>query len=750
MGSHWLRRYAVRTGYHADTRQCRQSYGDRLIHLKIIPDGKLNNEKVEQLSQALCIYKSPLERIENKHLTPQHFFSFETVLEKEKTSFYVATSEELKDIAKKAIESSWPRVTVEETEDPLNTMPIKTSTLDLEYHYMFALKVDRRQISLLESQLETLNMMRNDEQIYIQILGVPAEHDWYISASEAYKKFKSGSMPTKFRLDKKSVAKTSIKVSAAIALEARSITSHLVGGGEPEKIDLDGAERAQILRDGNLRRETLSKTRADAYISTIRVGVVTDNEVRAKALMRMITMAFRELDGDNHLVAQASKVDKTWRKMKERKLGKILGRDYLSIPEFSRLTLLPTYPLQEKYKIPSIGMETDVNQVLLKGGLKFGDITYKGKTQPVYIPTNNIDELCLPRIVIGSMGSGKTKGYGANFMVEAVNNGFGAVSIDPAKGEIGDEVEKVLPPEKVVRIRLGDVPISLDWREVERSRKAKNRLANTIIGFFNSTDMEAGAQTSRYLRAAVMGMKTGKLSEILSIFEDVEYLQTIINDMPDSIHKTTLQSFSSESDARKRQILSPIYNRLDVILGDEYLNECMKSDDGIDMVDVLEQRKAFIIDVPKPELGPEAVDLIVNLLSTKIDLAMTLRKEENQHPFFVLFDEPHQFLKSARIWKGAAVESRKWRVGYVWMFHSWEQIPRSLSEIIKAAGPHYHLYPSSKKTFQDLTEEIASFTVEDALMLKRFHAINIIRADGGIQKPFIARMTPPPSEKYKR
>jgi hypothetical protein len=48
--------------------------------------------------------------------------------------------------------------------------------------------------------------------------------------------------------------------------------------------------------------------------------------------------------------------------------------------------------------------------------------------------------LCLPRVVIGGMGSGKTKGYAANFMVEAVRNGFGALAIDPAKGEIYQEV----------------------------------------------------------------------------------------------------------------------------------------------------------------------------------------------------------------------------------------------------------------------------------------------------------------------
>jgi hypothetical protein len=457
-------------------------------------------------------------------------------------------------------------------------------------------------------------------------------------------------------------------------------------------------------------------------------------------------MAFRELDGENHLVSHATKPDKTWKKMKERKLGSLMNKDYYSVPELSRLHLLPTGDLQDKYNIPHIdNLELEVSKLLTSGGLYLGDVTVKKNVKKVYQTTENHDILCLPRVVIGGMGSGKTRGYAANFMVEAVNNGFGALAIDPAKGEIFEEVSSSLPKESIVKIQLGEIPFSLDWREVGRSKKAKNRLANTILGFFQTSNEEAGAQTSRYIRAAVMAMQNGKLSEIVRIFEDEEYRNSLIELMPDGLHKITLENFGKESDRRQAQILSPIYNRLDIILGDEYLSECMESDQGIDLVELMEQKKAVIINVPKGDLGPEVVDLIVNLLTSKLDLAMTLRSEDKQHPFFAVFDEPHQFLKSAKTWKAAAVESRKWRLGYVWLFHSWEQIPKDLAEIIKAAGPHYTIYNSSKKTFKDLAEEIAPYTIEDGLKLKRHHAINVLRAGNEIQKPFIAKMAPPPS-----
>lgn len=716
--------------------------------LRITPDSRLTNQNAEELARTMCVYMSPLERWNGKGFDDAPFLSFETVLEKENTGFYVTVPASQVALARKAIESTWPKVAVEEVEEPFIESPYLTATLSYERHYMFSLRVDRRTLGALPSVLETIRSMDEGEKVYIQVLAAPAHKDWFMGAVEAYERFKQGDMPKKMKMDKKSVGRTTLKALTHVVYGTASVMSELLTGEELEPLKLDGNERAMILRDGRLSDATLSKTKGDAYEVQIRVGVVCRDNTKAHALLRMVTMAFRDLDGDNMLVAAPTNPERTFQRMKERKMSPSLQKDYFSIAELSRLHLLPTAEYQEKYHIPNIAQfETEVPAAFTKGGLYFGDVTYKKTTVPVYHPTHNHDILCLPRVYIGGMGSGKTRGAAANLAVEAVWNGFGALAIDPAKGEIYEEVSSVLPAEKIIHIRLGQTPVALDWREVAHSPKARNRLANAILGFFDQADLEAGGQTSRFLRAAVMAMQTGRLSEILYIFQDEDYREQVISTMPDSIHKATLVQYHESSESRKNQILSPILNRLDTILGDEYLSECMDAEEGLDMVELMSQKKAIIIDVPKRELGPEAVNLIINLLCTKIDLAMTLRKA--QHPFFVLLDEPHQFLRSAKIWKSAAVESRKWRVGYCWFFHSWEQIPNDLVEIIKAAGPHYTIYASSKKTFKDLAEEIAPFTIEDGIKLKQFHAINVLRSEDGMQKPFIAQMAPPPSKRKK-
>jgi hypothetical protein len=749
MGRDRIHRDAIRSSDHDDLIRSGPRDDGEVISLRITPDSRLDNKQVEELARTLCLYTSPLERWKGKKIQRPSFLSFETVLEKGNTCFYVSVPPHHESLARKAIESTWPKVSVEKVSDPFNQSPNLISTIELDRHYMFALRVDKRKAGALLSVLETLRNLEQNEKVYIQTIGVPAPKDWYISAAEAYERFKKGEFPQKVQLNKKTITRTSLKALTHTVYGAASLMSEVLSGEALEPLRLDEGQRAMILRDGSLSTATMNKTKGDAYEFCMRIGVVSSDNERANAIMRMVSMAFRDLDGDNLLVSTPVNPQRAFKRMKERRMTVLSQKDYLSIPEFSRLCTLPSREQQELYKIPNISqLETDVSSLFFQGGMYFGDITYKGQNQAVYYPVSDYDQLCLPRIYIGGMGSGKTKGALSNILVEAALNGFGALAIDPARGEIYDEVSSFLPPEKIIRIKFGETPLAIDWRETLHSTKSKNRLANTIISFFNTADMEAGGQTQRFLRAAVMLMETGELNELIRIFTDPAYRALALEGVSEesgNMHEITMLEFHNHTEARQRQIVSPILNRLDTILGDEYLSECMQATEGLDMVEILSEKKAVIIDVPKKELGEEVLDIIVNLLMTKINLAMTLR--EADHPFFVAMDEPHQYLRSANIWKAAAVESRKWRVGFAWSFHSWEQIPNNLAEIVKSAGPHYTIYKSSKKTFKDLAEEIAPFTIEDGINLKRFHSINVLTAGDGSQRAFIAKMALPPSKR---
>ncbi len=80
-----------------------------MITLKITPDSRLDNKNVDELAKALYQYKSPLERMHKGKLLPPNFLSFETVLEKENTSFYLTIPSENESIAKKTLTTIFPK-----------------------------------------------------------------------------------------------------------------------------------------------------------------------------------------------------------------------------------------------------------------------------------------------------------------------------------------------------------------------------------------------------------------------------------------------------------------------------------------------------------------------------------------------------------------------------------------------------------------------------------------------------------------
>lgn len=681
---------------------------------QLIPHMNIRNDRMSQFADSITdSYQELFKRIRKGGVDGPDRVFFETVMTNKRYSTYVTTNCDLVDTVKQHSQVVWKNITLKNGVDPSKKLSVEGTgyNIKLKLPFFLSLKTDQKlRVLPLNEILEISRFMRDDDLVFTQFGFQAAEEGWYKEAEDNLKNFQK-KKPRYWR------------------------------------------------KKGGLSPSTEMKTCYPGFDFSYKIYVFSKDKRRERRIARGILLAIKQLNHDNELIEKQVKLKKMkkWiQDIQERKIKVPLlfgKRQLMSNYEIGHFIKLPQRQLQEEYPIIQTISEREVTipDRIRKGGMHLGTVTYKGRKQEVYMPINNHDEVCLPKVVIGGMGSGKTKGYGANKIVEAVNNGFGALSIDPAKGEIGNEVQSVLPSEKVTRINLGKTIFSLDWCEVNHSKQSKNRLANTIISFFNTGNDETGFQTQRFIRAAVMGMKTGKLSEIMRILEDKEYRMELlcpkhgVLDQLNTMHIATLEDLNKMSDGKRAQILAPIYNRLDTILGDSYLSECMESDESIDMVKLMSQRKAIIIDVPKSELGTEAVDIVVNLLSTKIDLAMTLRKEKNQFPFFVIFDEPHQFLRSTKIWKSAAVESRKWRVGYVWMFHSWEQIPGDLAEIIKAAGPHYHIYSSSKKTFAGLREEIAPFTVEEAIKMKRFHAINVLRVGGEVVKPFMAKMTPPPS-----
>lgn len=740
-----------------------------MITLRVVPDRTVDNKQNFKLMRALHeLYQAPLARINIGRwfirYTPTARIWYDVVITKDTIKFYFTVPAKWETYARQKITGCWPRASVDRADPSELTIPsenTKVSELVYKRHNIFALHLDRAEDTQpLGAVMSACRDIAEGDIARLSICADPNHRlNWQDQAEKAHKQFSQGKTPQRRSMSKRKVLLSAGTTLEGIFQQLGDTLLAILGHNEDNapKVKQADQDKREILIEGSLQRSTTSKRNEPTFSTRIRVASHSADENRREITARALSNSFVDVAGDNELERIEVGKKATVRILCEinqhrLRLGSLLEMDtnIMSASELGKLSQIPGPGLQDIYadQLETIKQRQDGPPTsVAKDGIALGHVELKKERVPIYKPISNYEELCLPDVDIGGMGVGKTKGQAANTAVEAIKHGFGGVTIDPAKRELGREIMSVLEPDEYIHIDLSKARLSLDWRESFHTEHMTTRLANTILAFFNMDGTEY--QTERFLFAAVMGMRTRKLGEILKIFENDKYRAEIILSMPESINRTTLAEFESYSPDRRRAILAPIYNRMSILLRDPYLAECLAADDGLDFWELMQQPKIVIIDIPDDTFDPLAKDLLVNLISTKIDIAMRLRPEDKQFPYFVIMDEPHQYLRSAKLWTAAAVESRKFRVKYCWLFHSWEQIPSDLAEIILSAGPHFHIYRSSEKTFKSLKHFLEPYTLEDVTKMPLYHAINIIRANLETTRPFMAKMLLPPSKRIR-
>lgn len=667
------------------------------------------------------------------------------------------------------LERYYPNATIEEMPyKPVSKEHTEVVEMNLERNNIFSLSYKSSEDTTpISDMLSVLQDFREDDRVLIACCFEPFDRvSWSDVATKAHREWSDGKTPGRTTLKGTIQPLKALEWANNLLYEAHEIVMGIDENSEEAKKKDRERNRKPVKVsdinhvDRNMDATHSKKTQAPFKV-WLRIYITCKDKERRSVLKRSFANVYTSLAGDNRFVASKARPS-TIEEVNNLKLhpSTILhfNQNILSAGEVGKLIQLPTAQLQDEYAEYLDFVEHREVQlspsVFDTDGLYMGRTTYKGVTKDVYFPVKDHDELCLPRIVIGGMGQGKTQGTGANFAVECVKKGYSVFAIDTAKGELGDQVEGWCNQngyqKSVKRIRFGQKPFGLDWCEINNSQRAANQFSQEVLAFFDRQGADPGLETKRYIRLAaktVASVGGSRLSDIVKLFTDKEHLALQMRKLHEAGRSDLVEDwipFVKLTDGMRGKVLEPVLNRLDILLGDDYIRSCMESKNSVDMRKWIDAGYAVILDVPKNELGEEATDVLCALLVAKIWLATLNRKEHNANPAFFIMDEPHVYMSSAKHWRSMVVESRKWRLGLMWMFHAWEQIPRDLAEIIKAAGPHYSLYQPSKRTFQSLAEESTPFTLEEALKIPRHYAINIWRTGGKIETPFLVQMPKPP------
>lgn len=501
------------------------------IQYRITPDRTVDNKKVHEMFRALSsLYVSPLERLRNTKAAGELWWDI--MLQEDDIRFYCTMPSAWKREFRSHLESIWPLASIEEVRTLQTVLPHHADVCELKYRRsnIFALQTDRRlELEPLQSLLSVSAELDAGETARLSVCVQPTSRlDWQEWAEQQHAEFKKGKTPRRTRLSKRDLF-ISIGETVTGLLQSILEVVHMAMGAEAEHATKgDDKDRRLLLMDGGLSKGTINKAAAPTFAVHIRLAACAEDSHRQTVLLRTLANSFHYLASDNELERCEIHPKLKPLILKELNTYRISwptridwDRNVMSHEELGRIVELPTAALQDAYRGR---METlDARQIevpveLTQGGLLLGGVSFKKHTVPVYQPTNDWDQLCLPTVTIGGMGSGKTTGFGCNRAVEFVRNGFSSILFDPAKSQMWDVVSNVLPEHQRKRVLLGKDPISLDFREVIHSPAARARLSQIILAFFDDATDTAGAQTQRFLRAAVMAMESGRISDIVQIF----------------------------------------------------------------------------------------------------------------------------------------------------------------------------------------------------------------------------------------
>lgn len=770
------------------------------VTLQIVPNSNVDNDKIQILLRAISELYIPrlkrLQKVNSTYIYEEECAFWEIVYSYKSIKFQLTVSRKWLEHFKDKIIATWPNANIKEIEKSnYDFEDFEIIKFKLKQHYFMSLNASKKEPSILNPLLQVVHDLKaEDEKVIIQIGMLPQNDSWRMDAIHAKGNFLKGNIPHRLEINSQNALFYLGKSIDGIMSIAKETFADLIGAkpdqqNKQERMLIAASydrDNQEIIYNGGLSQYTINKPMEKGYDVTIKVAVKSKDRFTKNLIIKSISSSMQCLNKDNELVYDHPK-----NQVKEledfftykHQIYKI-NKDILSLSEVARLIQLPQKTLQLQYpEIEQIYHRKNIlpEELYLTEGYPLGVIEENGKSKTIHVQTKDYNILCLPHIVLGAMGTGKTNGQGVNTALGFLQNGFSAAALDVADGKLIDSIRDSLPedfPEDhIIDLDFGntDWPIALNWSEIAgsinnkgqnmNSRKAANRLSAQLVDFISRlSSNDTTDRMQRYLSAAgkaELDNVQASLLEPILLLSSKAYREKRLEIIKNPRIYDTIKSLHDLSDGARNQIIQPILDRLEMLLSNEFMANCILQRQKLDpkgnplinfrkWLDGDEKGPYFIgLRVPKETLLDIATDRIVTFLVSKIWLSILSRydtEEKDRKPCCFIMDEPHQFMTSLSLWDDMVREARKWRLKLVWLAHNFRDF-KGVSKTFKDAGVQYSVYHSSKETYQDLLEELAPFELEELLNIPdRFYAVNKISVPGcnKTTPAFLAKMIAPP------
>jgi hypothetical protein len=720
--------------------------------LEISPSKMTSNQNVKWLITEFARLFRPLDRRINLtgggiRYTPEFNVWWEVFIYKGEIHFYliVPDREDIKESLTRQVMKTWKKCNVREIKDYMPTFEAEKTditNLTLKHNAVLSLDTNKPQYSPLDSFLNAKHFLKEDDMALLQIGLRPQSNSWNNTAKDNLDRIKkSGIVPRKKgkKFTLKEFLSQSLFVVGMVAEELMNLLGDLIIPGWEDNRAL--AEMSKTMHGDIDTKSTPLKVRADNFQTNLRVIAQSDNRERRQSMIRAISGGFDPLEGDNKLVEEpvTKGKEKELKKVTERKMTVRMNGDYLCSLELAKIIQVPDQKAQiEHYNELSLVQhrgEADVPKEIFKddGGIPFA--TYEdndGEHKVVYFSGKNPNLLCMPRVVIGEPGSGKTT-FAVSFALDAFNRGYGVFLIDAADGKSVQRVLDRITPAQREKVRIVDLlnsemPMGLGWNEIFRGRNTdvvEDLVVEEILAYIelvsgNALNMRAKVWVENAVKA-VFVTPDATLQDVENMISNAGYRAKIIPTIEDPELRADWENFHDRYTKEDRAtIYDEAFRRLAPVMRKKALKNFIlqkpkKDEAGDYLFDIRRwmDEGCMVLVRANETLGENIQTALVSFLIAKFNLAIISREdiidEDDRKPCFLLLDEPDHYIKGSERWRNMLTRYRKYRCGLVFMFHGWEQLKktdRDLPKMIRKAGPHYLIFQTDEDNLEELKSVI--------------------------------------------
>jgi len=355
---------------------------------------------------------------------------------------------------------------------------------------------------------------------------------------------------------------------------------------------------------------------------------------------------------------------------------------------------------------------------------------------------------------IGKTGMGKSN-LMENMAIQDIQAGRGVAYVDP-HGEGAEKLLDFVPQERindVIFFNPADLDYPIAFNVMEKvDFRYRHLIAGGLMGVFKKVWPDVWSARMEYILnntiLALLEYPDSTLLGVNRMLADPEYREKVVSKVADPMVK----SFWTTEYARYTQryeieATAAIQNKVGQFISNPLIRNLIgQVKSTIDMRNIMDKEKIFIMDLSKGRIGEDNSRLLGALLITKLQLAAMSRvdiPEDQRKDFYLYVDEFQNFATES--FANILSEARKYRLNITLGHQYITQMEEEIRDAVFGNVGTLAVFRVGAEDAEFLEREFTpEFTAEDLVNLPKYNVYLKLMIDGVAGHPFSAETLPPP------